>query len=1048
MAMQVFRGRSIASARRWPVPSRASCPPHGSPVHCRWAHAAAVAPKWKPSSALDELAHRLRDIQTLPYVVVANPHLAHVYESYLQAFERFRRVPEIRSVEDNDRYCKVLEETLKEHATVIPRLAIGVLEVRNLMKSDETDKFMTTMLRARISRRVIAEQHLALSETFNSPWHFPNAQTPHDQESVGEIFLKCNAKEIVESCGKTTQELVRCAYGAHVEVPEIKIYGHLEATFPYILSHLEYIIGELLRNSIQAVIEQRKSKDAKPPPIEVLICETSQHVIIRISDQGGGIPNDLLPYLWSFSKGPRREKRLKNLARVPKLLGTLQELQVDDKSASELQQQNSTKSSHSDAHRGSLASLTSRAPDLRLGIGLPMSRLYAVLGWELGDPQSRGVWCGCLSPDLEAREQERATYNTCFDGRHLEGACLSTLLFTDIDIASVASIAMEATVSPRIAVQPSTHLCLQPIFDAGVNAAGHAHPLPVRLSPRALEEQRVRALIARQPIAVKLLGLPCERVPTVASILTPRVRRSPINENVNPNHLDLTECWKGLSHPQATELTMWYHFLNECLHVEVRAILYERLTESLLQSEGNIDDVNLASFMLKSLCSEPRRVFCINFVDLIDSMMGMFHDQFPYKAASMSSNWSQFSGGLSRFLHNFLRLQDCFCDTPSGPCFESDFVFQYSNSVLTATGNVAWQVPGVRFLSLPDTLPPGEEYRITPFALDDVLTAVRSKASDDYADDVTYTIPRSSLGFAWDSRKRCFKAVAPDYGDNQNHIAETVLCASITTQFPDGVRFERQARWSIRLGVSPAESSPNSEVTSPDLNRRNTLAHKRLLDAAERALRTPQRVDTKNLNVVQSKGARRPDPLSPQKRKVSKPEVVDDACETKRRRHGLTNENGDRLSVDTRIGGIAWAGLLEQPFDGEGARPETDTHRLDTTQRCPDLCPICPRAPADWSYQSAQDDSGFSSSETPLGDSDSSEPDSAGVERRGSFQQQQILRNYHEFADRRLRKDAGLLISPVSDGERRAFESIFLDDSEGFSPLSECAAGDAVMGDV
>ena len=136
-------------------------------------------------------------------------------------------------------------------------------------------------------------------------------------------------------------------------------------------------MGELLRNSIQAVIEQRKSKDAKPPPIEVLICETSQHVIIRISDQGGGIPNDLLPYLWSFSKGPRREKRLQNLARVPMLLGTLQELQVGDKSASELQQKNSSMSHYRELHQGSLASLTSRPPDLRLGIGLPMSRLYA-----------------------------------------------------------------------------------------------------------------------------------------------------------------------------------------------------------------------------------------------------------------------------------------------------------------------------------------------------------------------------------------------------------------------------------------------------------------------------------------------------------------------------------------------------------------------------------------------------------------------------------------------------------------------------------------------
>jgi pyruvate dehydrogenase kinase 2/3/4 len=226
----------------------------------------------------------------------------------------------------------------------------------------------------RISRRVIAEQHLALTETFNSPWHFPNAQPLHDQEAIGEIFLRCNAKEIVESCGKATQELVKRAHGSHVEIPEINIYGHLDATFPYILSHLEYILGELLRNSIQAVIEQRKSKDAKPPPIDVLICETAQHVMIRISDQGGGIPNDLLPYLWSFSKGPRREKRLENLARVPKLLGTMQEVKVPGDNSSNVMR---SKSLDTSSHHGSLSSLTSRPPDLRLGIGLPMSRLYA-----------------------------------------------------------------------------------------------------------------------------------------------------------------------------------------------------------------------------------------------------------------------------------------------------------------------------------------------------------------------------------------------------------------------------------------------------------------------------------------------------------------------------------------------------------------------------------------------------------------------------------------------------------------------------------------------
>ncbi|KAF2685135.1 alpha-ketoacid dehydrogenase kinase [Lentithecium fluviatile CBS 122367] len=411
----LIRGARRSSLRRAPLPLlHRPCPQ-------RHAHTTTVAPTWRPSSALDEwvqrearpislrqltyfgrtltesrlldsanycrlelptrIAHRLRDIQTLPYVVVANPHLAHVYELYLRAFERFRRIPEIRSLDDNDKYCKVLEETLREHATVIPRLAIGVLEVRALMRAEETDKFIHTMLRSRISRRVIAEQHLALTETFNSPWHFPHAQPIHDPnaETVGEIFLKCNAKEIVGRCGKTTQELVKRAYGSHLEIPEININGHLEATFPYILSHLEYIIGELLRNSIQAVIEQRKFKDAKPPPIEVLICETSQHVIIRISDQGGGIPNELLPHLWSFTKGPRREKRLENLARVPKLLGTLQELQIPGEPHAGNVEKHGRKAAHTETSQpgGSLSSLTSRPPNLRLGIGLPMSRVYA-----------------------------------------------------------------------------------------------------------------------------------------------------------------------------------------------------------------------------------------------------------------------------------------------------------------------------------------------------------------------------------------------------------------------------------------------------------------------------------------------------------------------------------------------------------------------------------------------------------------------------------------------------------------------------------------------
>lgn len=317
------------------------------------------------------LAHRLRNMQTLPYSALTNSHISHVYELYYTAFERLRKVPEVRSVDDNDRFCDVVQSCLREHLSVIPRLAMGVIEIQNNISGEECDQFMTTLLRSRISRRVIAEQHLALTETFHSPWHFPDASkstvAPED-DFVGEIFLKCNAKEIVEQCAATARDLMSKAFGPTVAIPEVVIKGHLNTTFPYIPSHIEYMIGELLRNSMQAVIERPGSQC---PPIEVLICEAAQHVIIRVSDQGGGVEREILPYLWSFAKGPRRQKRLENLEQVPKLAGTMQELRYADPAmAAEIER-------YPEKRGSSLKALSGRQPDLRLGMGLPMSRIYA-----------------------------------------------------------------------------------------------------------------------------------------------------------------------------------------------------------------------------------------------------------------------------------------------------------------------------------------------------------------------------------------------------------------------------------------------------------------------------------------------------------------------------------------------------------------------------------------------------------------------------------------------------------------------------------------------
>lgn len=260
----------------------------------------------------------------------------------------------------------------------------------------------------RISRRVIAEQHIALTETYHSPWHFPDAQPQFDYNAdyVGEVFLRCSAREVVQECGTLAKSLATEAYGENCIMPEIVLKGHLDAKFPYILSQLQYIVGELLRNSIQAVMERRSASKGNPPPIEVLICEAPQHVIIRISDEGGGVPKEILPDLWSFSKGSRSQAHLRNLVQVPKMAATMQELKPTSDKASHAE----AKSSRS--LDSSLSSLTTRPPNLKLGIGLPMCRVYAEY-WaghlELHSLEGYGVDAFLEIPKLGNKNEQLST---------------------------------------------------------------------------------------------------------------------------------------------------------------------------------------------------------------------------------------------------------------------------------------------------------------------------------------------------------------------------------------------------------------------------------------------------------------------------------------------------------------------------------------------------------------------------------------------------------------------------------------------------------------
>ncbi|KAF9174054.1 hypothetical protein BGX21_001302 [Mortierella sp. AD011] len=264
------------------------------------------------------LAHRIRDFQNLPFIVGTNPHIELVYDLYWQAFEKLSKVPEIKTLEENDAFCDLIKALLNDHLVVIPQLALGIMECSKHIPAGEVDRFMNKMLRSRISRRVLAEQHISLTANYNSPNHMMT-----DRGYIGIIYTHCRPRDIVERTALLAAETCRQATGG-LEPPIVMLDGNIDAEFSYIPDHIEYILYELLKNSMRFVMQNGipDPKTGSLPPIQITVCEGTHDIVFRISDKGGGIPPDMEAHLWSYSQSPAR---FANFEKISKMAATVQE---------------------------------------------------------------------------------------------------------------------------------------------------------------------------------------------------------------------------------------------------------------------------------------------------------------------------------------------------------------------------------------------------------------------------------------------------------------------------------------------------------------------------------------------------------------------------------------------------------------------------------------------------------------------------------------------------------------------------------------------------
>ncbi|KAG8927761.1 26S proteasome regulatory subunit 7 [Tulasnella sp. 419] len=242
------------------------------------------------------LSQRVRSMGSLPFIVGTNPFISRTHKLHMTSFQALASYPAVRDLESNWAFTRHLEDLVESHSNDIPTMAKGFQESIRYMSSAAISTFLDEAIRSRIGVRLIAEQHIALSHSIRSQ---------DTKKPFGIVHKQTSPADMVKMCSRFVSELCEATLGA---APPLILEGDLDATFPYVPVHLEYILTEILKNSFRATVEHH-SNATELPPIVVTISPSPypatplrpSYMSIRIRDEGGGVSPANMKKIFSYA---------------------------------------------------------------------------------------------------------------------------------------------------------------------------------------------------------------------------------------------------------------------------------------------------------------------------------------------------------------------------------------------------------------------------------------------------------------------------------------------------------------------------------------------------------------------------------------------------------------------------------------------------------------------------------------------------------------------------------------------------------------------------
>lgn len=263
-------------------------------------------------------------IQKIPYIVLLNPKIELTHSLYLKTLQSLLSFNYPYDLYDQEKMIMIMEQFLNDHEDTLLTLSTGLQEVlehnskfnNNINYESLITQFLNKHLLIRIKMKLIATHYLRLMEQENN-----NSNLSGDgfQKQIGILDSQVNVNKLIKHNFDFVIDMCHLQYDPTL-LPELTITSinaereetnqkNKDIIVPMVPIIFEYIMTEILKNSVRASIENSiKLKKLSGPlnsQIDINIYKErksySNEIIVKISDQGGGIKPSIEPHIFDYS---------------------------------------------------------------------------------------------------------------------------------------------------------------------------------------------------------------------------------------------------------------------------------------------------------------------------------------------------------------------------------------------------------------------------------------------------------------------------------------------------------------------------------------------------------------------------------------------------------------------------------------------------------------------------------------------------------------------------------------------------------------------------